>query len=58
MEPVLIKRYGNQRLYDTVAARYVSFDELAGMILNGEKFVVRDARTGEDITHAILDRLH
>jgi len=58
MEPVLIKRYDNRRLYNTVTAAYVTLDDLEGMVLSGEKFVVRDARTGEDITRVLLDRLH
>ena len=58
MEPVLIKRYDNRRLYNTVTAAYVTLDDLEGMVLSGERFVVRDAQTGEDITRVLLDRLH
>ena len=58
MEPVLIKRYDNRRLYNTVTASYVTLDDLESMVLGGERFVVRDARTGEDITRVLLDRLH
>jgi polyhydroxyalkanoate synthesis repressor PhaR len=58
MEPVLIKRYDNRRLYNTVTATYVTLDDLEGMVLDGEKFIVRDAQSGEDITRALLDRLH
>jgi polyhydroxyalkanoate synthesis repressor PhaR len=58
MEPVLIKRYDNRRLYNTATAAYVTLDDLEGMVLSGERFVVRDAQTGEDITRALLDRLH
>jgi len=58
MEPVLIKRYDNRRLYNTVTASYVTLDDLESMVLSGERFVVRDARTGEDITRVLLDRLH
>jgi polyhydroxyalkanoate synthesis repressor PhaR len=57
-DPVLIKRYANRRLYNTVSATYVSVDHLANMILDGERFIVRDAETGADITRDILDRLH
>jgi len=58
MEPVLIKRYDNRRLYNTVTAAYVTLDDLESMVLSGEEFVVRDAQTGEDITRVLLDRLH
>jgi polyhydroxyalkanoate synthesis regulator protein len=36
---------------------YVTQDDLAEMVLNGERFTVRDAETGEDVTRAVLDRL-
>ena len=55
---VLIKRYAGRRLYHTVNATYVTRDDLANMILAGERFTVRDAETGTDITRNILDRLH
>jgi polyhydroxyalkanoate synthesis repressor PhaR len=55
---VLIKRYPNRRLYNTVSATYLSLDDLSNMILGGERFVVRDAETGADITRDILERLH
>ena len=58
MEPVLIKRYDNRRLYNTVTAAYVTLDDLESMVLSGERFVVRDAQTDEDITRVLLDRLH
>ena len=58
MNPVLIKRYDNRRLYNTVTAGYVTLDDLADMVLHGEKFVVKDAHTGEDVTRDMLDRLH
>jgi hypothetical protein len=54
---VLIKRYAG-RLYHTVNSAYVTLDDLANMILAGERFTVRDAETGTDITRNILDRLH
>jgi polyhydroxyalkanoate synthesis regulator protein len=57
-EPVLIKRYGSDRLYDPAELCYLSLDDLAGMVRNGEQFVICDARTGEDITGEFLARLH
>jgi polyhydroxyalkanoate synthesis repressor PhaR len=58
IDPVLIKRYDRRRLYNTVTARYVTLDDLADMTLDGQRFVVKDARTGEDITRELLDALH
>ena len=57
-EFILIKRYDNRRLYNTVTAGYVTLDDLADMVLSGERFVVKDAQTGEDVTNVLLDRLH
>jgi polyhydroxyalkanoate synthesis regulator protein len=56
--PVLVKRYGGRRLDDPAQARYVTAAELVAMARRGRPVVVRDARTGEDITGRILDRLH
>jgi hypothetical protein len=55
---VLIKQYAGRRLYNTVRSTYVTLDDLADMILAGERFAVHDAGTGTDITRDILDRLH
>jgi polyhydroxyalkanoate synthesis regulator protein len=57
-DSILIKRYAGRRLYNTVSLTYVSLDDLANMILNDNRFVVRDAETGDDITSDILSRLH
>jgi polyhydroxyalkanoate synthesis repressor PhaR len=51
---VVIKKYGNRRLYDTSASRYVNLEELAGMVRNGTDVQVVDAKTGEDLTRATL----
>lgn len=54
MPPVLIKKYGNRRLYDTGDSRYVTLDELAAKIRSGADLRVVDAQTGEDLTQATL----
>jgi len=56
-EPIVIKKYANRRLYNTETSGYVTLDHLAAMIKEGEDFVVRDAKTGEDLTHAVLTQL-
>ena len=55
--PVLIKKYGNRRLYDTGDSRYVTLDELAVKIRAGADLRVVDAQTGEDLTQATLTQL-
>jgi polyhydroxyalkanoate synthesis regulator protein len=52
--PILVKRYGRSRLYDTVAARYVSVDDLRAWAADGTRFVVRDTETGDDVTRVLL----
>ena len=52
------QRYAGRRLYNTVSLTYVTFDDLSQMILDGKRFIVRDAETGNDITRDILNRLH
>jgi polyhydroxyalkanoate synthesis repressor PhaR len=54
---VLIKKYGNRRLYDTGDSRYVTLDELAQKIRAGVELRVVDAQTGEDLTQATLTQL-
>jgi polyhydroxyalkanoate synthesis repressor PhaR len=51
---VLIKKYGNRRLYDTGDSRYVTLEELVGKIRGGADLRVVDAQTNEDLTQATL----
>jgi polyhydroxyalkanoate synthesis repressor PhaR len=60
MEPggkVVIKKYGNRRLYDTAASRYVNLDEVAGFIRQGQDVQVVDAKTGKDLTRVVLTQI-
>lgn len=50
----LIKKYPNRRLYDTQASSYVTLADLKALVVERESFWVADARTGEDLTRAIL----
>ena len=56
-EPITIKKYANRRLYNTSASTYVTLDDLATMVKEGDDFVVKDAKTGEDITHTVLTQI-
>ena len=56
--PILIKRYAGRRLYNTTDLTYVSLHDLAEMIVSHRRFVVRDAKIGDDVTGEILDPLH
>jgi polyhydroxyalkanoate synthesis repressor PhaR len=50
----VIRKYPNRRLYDCGSSRYVTLTEVKQLVMQGESFVVQDARNGEDLTRAIL----
>jgi polyhydroxyalkanoate synthesis regulator protein len=52
--PILVKRYGGERLYDTAGCCYVTFAQLWRWRVAGVDFRVIDAATGEDITRVVL----
>ena len=54
---MLIKKYGNRRLYDTARSRYITLEELADLIKSGEDVHVADAKTGEDLTTGTLAQI-
>jgi polyhydroxyalkanoate synthesis repressor PhaR len=56
-DPVVIKKYANRRLYNTGTSTYVTLEDLAEMVKKGEDFTVQDAKTGDDITHAVLTQI-
>jgi len=55
--PILIKKYGNRRLYDTGESRYITLEELSAKIRGGADVRVADAKTGEDLTQAALTQI-
>lgn len=54
---ILIKKYGNRRLYDTAGSRYVNLDDLAAHIRAGREVQVVDAKTGQDLTRVVLTQI-
>jgi polyhydroxyalkanoate synthesis repressor PhaR len=50
----IIKKYPNRRLYDTDTSSYITLAEVKQLVMDSEAFMVRDAKTGEDITRSIL----
>ena len=50
----VIKKYPNRRLYDTEISSYITVEDVRQLIVDGEDFEVRDAKTAEDITRSIL----
>jgi polyhydroxyalkanoate synthesis repressor PhaR len=53
-EPRILKKYPNRRLYDTQLSSYITLTDVKAMVLSGERFEVRDAKSGEDLTRSIL----
>ena len=49
-----IKKYPNRRLYDTEISSYITLEEVRQLVLDGEDFEVRDAKTGDDLTRSVL----
>ena len=54
---ILIKKYENRRLYDTLNSRYVNLDEVARLLQQGDSVRVVDAISGEDITRLVLTQI-
>ncbi len=50
----VIKKYPNRRLYDTDTSTYITLAEVKTLVMNGDAFVVRDAKSNEDLTRSIL----
>ncbi|MEZ4335652.1 MAG: polyhydroxyalkanoate synthesis regulator DNA-binding domain-containing protein [Sandaracinaceae bacterium] len=51
---MVVKKYGNRRLYDTDESRYITLDELAARIRGGKRVQVVDAKSNQDLTQQTL----
>jgi len=54
---ILIKKYGNRRLYNATASRYVNLDDIAALIRQGKDVKIVDAKTGQDLTRVTLTQI-
>ena len=54
---IVIKKYATRRLYDTSASAYVTLEHLSELVRQGKEFTVQDAKTGEDLTRAVLAQI-
>ncbi|MBS0343546.1 MAG: polyhydroxyalkanoate synthesis repressor PhaR [Proteobacteria bacterium] len=50
----VIKKYPNRRLYDTETSSYITLAEVKQLVMSKAAFVVRDAKSGDDLTRSIL----
>jgi polyhydroxyalkanoate synthesis repressor PhaR len=53
----LIKRYESRKLYDTEESRYVSLEEIASWVRQGQEVRVVDNATGADVTSQTLTQV-
>lgn len=49
-----IKRYANRKLYDTFSSSYVTLQQIAEYVENGESIKIIDNRSKEDVTRITL----
>jgi polyhydroxyalkanoate synthesis repressor PhaR len=54
---VLIKKYGDRRLYDTTASGYVKLEDIARMVRDGIDVKVVDARSGKNLTYIVFSQI-
>ena len=56
-QPLIIKKYENRRLYNTLTSQYINQDQVAQLVRDGYDVQVVDAASGEDITRFILAQI-
>lgn len=54
---IVIRKYGDRRLYDTSGKCYVKLEDIKGMVRGGADVVVVDSRTGKDLTRVVLTQI-
>ena len=54
---VVIRRYGNRRLYDTRSSCYVNLQDVRALVREGKRIQVLDAKTEEDVTRRVLTQI-
>ena len=57
IEPRLIKRYANRKLYDTRDSRYVTLQQIAELVRDGEDVKIIDNKSKEDLTNVTLAQI-
>ena len=56
-ERIVIRKYGNRRLYNSSTSRYINLEALAELVRDGNDVQVVDAKTGEDLTRVTLTQI-
>jgi polyhydroxyalkanoate synthesis repressor PhaR len=57
VQPKVIKRYSNRKLYDTERSCYVTLDEISRMVKEGVEVKIIDNKTKEDLTTVTLTQI-
>ncbi len=57
MKTRTIKRYENRKLYDTEGKKYISLEEIALLVKNGEEVKIIENSSGNDITAQTLTQV-
>ncbi len=53
----VIKRYANRKLYDTTGSRYITLEQIATMLKDGEEIQIIDNKTKEDLTAVTMAQI-
>src|ERR1700688_828009 len=56
-QPLIIKKYENRRLYNTLTSQYINQGQVAQLVRDGHDVRVVDAATGEDLTRLVLAQI-
>lgn len=56
-DPILIKKYGNRKLYDSSRSRYITLEEIAALIRQGKQVKVLDSTSQQDLTTVTLAQI-
>src|SRR5271155_4609492 len=56
-QPLIIKKYENRRLYNTLTSQYINQEQVAQLVRDGHELRVVDATTGEDVTRLVLAQI-
>jgi polyhydroxyalkanoate synthesis repressor PhaR len=56
-QPLIIKKYENRRLYNTLTSQYINQDQVAQLVRDGYDVRIVDAATGKDLTRMILAQI-
>lgn len=56
-QPLIIKKYENRRLYNTLSSQYINQDQVAQLVREGYDVRIVDAASGKDLTRPILAQI-